>query len=436
MKIKLHIGAPKTGSSAIQYFLLRNQKRLLKDGYYYPDHSHDGNKISGGHAELGKLLVDGDIDSAKSLIGEWKKEAQKLKKVMLISTEAAFGRSQLISDLFTGYDVEVICYIRNPLDSLVSRHNQMIKRHFYKHDLQHYLERVMSNLNEEVDGTVLSNWAELLGAKNFLLRFYDSQSFSGGSIETDFLDCLGVKGFRARRYKLTKERINNSYSINATEFKRLLNHVLSDCHEEKPLALKIDRSLQQFSDTNVNKEKRPCCSEQIYNELAKTYNVPLQQAFDSLNVKPPATFFNPERIEVSAKRQNYSLLDLLEVADFFKRKAPNEYQELKNRVEQQLTKKQVCDYAVYRLADLFGVPYFEPPIAYGLPAHSMKLLTDKATPRHELLKEVGKLMYAQGQLKQSVRLLTFASELAPKSKGIRLHLNRARGKFQKEKARN
>ena len=48
-QIIIHVGPAKTGTSALQYFLLRNCDELKKVGYYYPNHRLDENDISGGH---------------------------------------------------------------------------------------------------------------------------------------------------------------------------------------------------------------------------------------------------------------------------------------------------------------------------------------------------------------------------------------------------
>ncbi|RIZ55040.1 hypothetical protein AK966_06755 [Vibrio sp. PID23_8] len=48
--IYLHIGAPKTGTSAIQYHLENESKYLLKHGFEYPDFGKGGGIIPSGNA--------------------------------------------------------------------------------------------------------------------------------------------------------------------------------------------------------------------------------------------------------------------------------------------------------------------------------------------------------------------------------------------------
>ena len=61
----IHIGAPKTGSSALQKFFIENQAILGELGFHYPNHSLDENGISGGHSDLALKLIDKKDEEAK-----------------------------------------------------------------------------------------------------------------------------------------------------------------------------------------------------------------------------------------------------------------------------------------------------------------------------------------------------------------------------------
>ena len=62
MKIIIHVGPSKTGTSAIQNWLSSHQKNLLELGIYYPPHRVDINGISSGN-----LLQVFDRDGDESI---------------------------------------------------------------------------------------------------------------------------------------------------------------------------------------------------------------------------------------------------------------------------------------------------------------------------------------------------------------------------------
>ena len=85
-----HIGAPKTGSTAIQKFCLENRETLKEHGLYYPNHGVDKNGISGGHSSLGQALIENRLDDAATILGNYVKEAKDDNCVLLLSAESIF----------------------------------------------------------------------------------------------------------------------------------------------------------------------------------------------------------------------------------------------------------------------------------------------------------------------------------------------------------
>lgn len=48
-RVIIHLGPPKTGTSAIQFWLSSHVEKLADQGVFYPDHRHDRNNISSGN---------------------------------------------------------------------------------------------------------------------------------------------------------------------------------------------------------------------------------------------------------------------------------------------------------------------------------------------------------------------------------------------------
>ncbi|MFT4941694.1 MAG: hypothetical protein ACI88A_004764, partial [Paraglaciecola sp.] len=128
-KIFIHIGPPKTGSSAIQNWLCNNADYLSRQGIYYPTHDSDVNKISSGN-----VLSIYDRQEDKSLEFNESKVTELLERfnngdwhTLLLSSEYFYNNCEELSKIFQ--DAIFIAYIRSPLEFLESTYNQSVKRH-------------------------------------------------------------------------------------------------------------------------------------------------------------------------------------------------------------------------------------------------------------------------------------------------------------------
>jgi hypothetical protein len=149
MKAFLHIGAGKTGTSAIQFALERNRASLLASGMCYPSidtererRAAPGKALSGNCFELARFLMpqaDGrplDRDGASAWIA--RAVAQAGGRDLLLSSEALCqlrpGSTLLLIELLRakGYEPVVIFYVRHLLDYCVAAWLQALKFGFSK----------------------------------------------------------------------------------------------------------------------------------------------------------------------------------------------------------------------------------------------------------------------------------------------------------------
>lgn len=229
-KLIIHVGPGKTGSSVIQEWLASNRALLLKSGYYYPEHLLDVNGISSGNfksifTESYNKGYEFDPIKADSLLQEAAKEGAKY---LLLSSEAFASRIEPITEFFD--NANFIFYLRNPMESSESLYNQSVKRHFNISTIK---------VPESINFGKLKKLHGICATRNLELtiRFYGSNFFQGGNIIQDFLFAIGMSSINVKSAKL----INRSYSLQALEFKRILNQFpLQEMHE------KLDLFLQQF----------------------------------------------------------------------------------------------------------------------------------------------------------------------------------------------
>ncbi|MEA2016940.1 MAG: hypothetical protein U9N59_00710 [Campylobacterota bacterium] len=127
MKLTLHIGTQKTGSSALQSFFALNSDLLADYDILYPEHS------SFSSAKIGEVS-SGNLPSGAN---EWINYIEKLPKDE--SKHILFSNEVLFNHIFSSHenfislhkknDLTLIMYVRNPLDHLFSSYGQHIKRH-------------------------------------------------------------------------------------------------------------------------------------------------------------------------------------------------------------------------------------------------------------------------------------------------------------------
>ncbi|MEI8640730.1 hypothetical protein P4S68_04950 [Pseudoalteromonas sp. Hal099] len=114
IKVVIHIGPPKTGTSAIQYCLQHDRPRLAEHGIYYPKHTTDINGISSGNlnsiydvTSSGRLLNKLKVDKLINLC-----EKQGMD-TLLLSSEFFFENMDEIGNVFPS--AVFVAYIRESI---------------------------------------------------------------------------------------------------------------------------------------------------------------------------------------------------------------------------------------------------------------------------------------------------------------------------------
>tara|TARA_B100000700_G_scaffold329350_1_gene450695 strand:+ start:6342 stop:7727 length:1386 start_codon:yes stop_codon:yes gene_type:complete len=419
MDVVLHIGAPKTGSSAIQYFLHENRTRLLKHGYYYPEHNFDENNVSGGHAHFGAAVAANELEQAKGLFEQWLNEAQQQGAKLLISSEALYRHPERVKQLVNGHSVSVLAYFRHPLESLVSNHNQSIKRHYSTQTLDAFLYKQVGVLNRGVSGQVFFDWVKHFGRDAVSVRPYLASCFVKQQIEHDFLQRLGIAGWSARRFKRNRVRINTSYTYGALEIKRLLNGLLDEQTPQE--SRRIDRTLQAYADAANRRsgDVPQVVSPNVYDAITHRYQNALERAQTQLLERCTDAFYKPVSV-VAAKDAltHRQLPEVIEVYQFLVKQLPELMSQLQKRLLTRLSEQYGKDaseplpYALLKLAEVMGLPVPEPTLQPALPATTMATFLSDKSNRVDYLIEVAKLLESQDHIEHAIDILEQAKKIA------------------------
>lgn len=178
----VHIGVPKTGSTAIQRFATDNRVRLRALGVLYPETALRGF----GHHDLAFLLDGGYPEWAtpqneplEAFATALAAECEGFDGDVLLSSEDFYlvpqpaALAQLLHDvgLTADRNLQIVVYLRRQDDLLVSWYNQMVKAQGFTGTFTEALQT--STWMGEYD-TQLARWADAFGAERLVVRRYPS----------------------------------------------------------------------------------------------------------------------------------------------------------------------------------------------------------------------------------------------------------------------
>lgn len=265
----IHVGPPKSGTSAIQKWLFENRELLIDHGFYYPEHSIDKNGVSSGNLfALFESSQDGSLEFSADKLRILEKKAKITKcHTLILSSEFFFQHITLLAkELPTA---AFLAYIRFPLEVVESSYNQGIKRHKQVQALGVSAKPLHFQFQE------LINKMKVAGTNRFRLRPYLKECFYDGDLISDFLYSVGLK---PKLFVKDKNlfRVNPSYTLEALEFKRWFNQF-----ELGGISHKLDIYLQGINDGTTSYslvtpkmfEHHKALFIQRLMEVSKVYNI-------------------------------------------------------------------------------------------------------------------------------------------------------------------
>lgn len=226
----LHIGAHKTGSSAIQKFLSLNRGKLVRNGYLYPyaGNRHEHHFVP--HGIQGRTLFYSNPDEVtETLVNEISNSKQN--NIIISSEDFELLKGDEIKTLKelipAGLLVKVIYYVRTQDEQLESRYNQRVKTRAIrlKKTFHDFYRSGSFPINELDYYSLLLPWKEAFGKENIIVRVYEKEQLPNG-IFSDFLSAVGLE--LDESYEIPKENINPSLNWDLIEIIRLCNIHLND----------------------------------------------------------------------------------------------------------------------------------------------------------------------------------------------------------------
>lgn len=209
MKVILHIGMNKTGSSSIQDALFKNRTALKQRGVLYPETGlGDAWAGSGYHYRLSKAL--GFSDTPRDVEAE-QRDAVQLKKALLKEAEEEEAQYVILSSeyfsqkrdmraaatFFEGMTVRVVVYLRRHDSWLQSLYAQALKsvpgELPWQPGFDGYVEWVQRHRHVyQKFGELLDAWSSALQTDEISVRPFEKESMYPSIIE-DFFFASGIQ---------------------------------------------------------------------------------------------------------------------------------------------------------------------------------------------------------------------------------------------------
>lgn len=412
-QVVFHIGAPKTGSSAIQKFCLENRKSLREIGFYYPEHGLDKNGISGGHSSFGKALMENELDNAKNYLNTCIEEAKKQDCVLLLSAESLFYSPDKLKEVVGDLPYKIISFYREPIEALYSYYNQSIKRHFNTLTVSQFCKNQIRTEASVLTSYDHARWLDLHGTRNIHLLSYCDKTLKSISIQRLFLRALGALDDEINdNFDLDTVFLNKSYPLYVLELKRLLNFVVRKENEE--LNKKIDVYFQSISDSsNDDQGLEQRLPTSIDNDLKVLVNSEYRKQVDAVlnQVDSSSSSKKMKQTTVTAMQLNVQMHNLLNQLNKDK---PKIYSALVQLVSEAVAKSN-RSFELLKLAEMLNIEFDVLQEQWFLRGQIQRMPNYEDV---EFLRDIADLMYRRGDYEDARTIINAALEKRPHGPAI------------------
>lgn len=229
-RVVLHIGAGKSGSSAIQADLENRRAELRAAGVLVPGESLDpsgfGLASQVPFFEQLRTLPHGEArqrwaDAIRELMATAEREGLH---TIIVSAENLINPTSLALVL-DGLDIrlEVVVYVRRQVEYFVSAWQQWyVKVH---RSVDSFLDQNLGTLGNW--NLCLSDWESLVGPDNITVRRFSQRHLDRGDVVADFCNSVGIPG----PAKSSSRRVNVSYPDAFTLLAMRSPSVFSSMHD-------------------------------------------------------------------------------------------------------------------------------------------------------------------------------------------------------------
>ena len=293
MKLILHIGTEKTGSTTIQQSLFLNRKVLKSNGFNFIQSAGERN-----HIKLAMWATDDDKSSSYFEFKNIKTKEERIThkedfanifdiemkslrqdETVVISSEHLHSRVNSVNEvsklkfLLDSYfdEVQIICYVREQSAMCSSFYSTAIKGGG-KVSLNDFTSRCVPSSLYYNYNEMLKVWESVFGGGVITLKIFDRKAFKNGDLLEDFYSLVDKRLFAQLESEEKME--NTSLSLYGLFINRALNTVLPNFDHKGVFAPARQRLQRQVNEGFSGKCNMLIKSEsdRIYDEFLESNN--------------------------------------------------------------------------------------------------------------------------------------------------------------------
>ena len=196
-RIILHVGVPKTGTTALQSFLYFNEDNLEKHGFCYPHLLEELKDIPFSRERIRKngtlfcWLPSNPTQEYWDRLCDYTRKKAEYYDVIISAEEIIHRYDIVLKRMIREFaDIQVIIYIRRQDILLESYWNYLIKAGETDAEFNVFATEPPAFLHY---GRVIKDIIGIVGENNIAVRVYEKDLLINKKIEDDFMNLLGVK---------------------------------------------------------------------------------------------------------------------------------------------------------------------------------------------------------------------------------------------------
>ena len=307
----IHVGIPKTGTSAIQDFLLENSDILKeKHDLYYPNFEKS---VDNSHHKIGVSLINNSYAEIKThneqllYLDKLEEDISKSHcNNILLCSEYFHVNDNFINKFVEKYNIKIICYLKRQDYYIESLYRQQVQDVVYneRRTFNEYIKTV--NNDHLYYYSLLNRWNAITSKTNFIIKIYDKSKFYNNNLIDDFLNLLKIN-YQKGDLNINKNKVNHNFTPNVIKYKILLNRVCNNQEKQLVYYLKLYSDFERKTEgieeksSYFNRETRINFLKQFEDDNKKvidTYNLQLSSLFDNKisNEEYVETILNTEKI--------------------------------------------------------------------------------------------------------------------------------------------